>query len=116
MSKAHPPELKKFMDRGAIIRLSQEEMKNYTGPVSYVAHHGVHKPDSATTPLRVVTNTSLKNRNANLSPNDCMQEGPNALSSLLEVSRSVLSLERCRGRLASLLHLPSPCCHLINRM
>ena len=30
------------------------------------------------------------------------------LSSLQEVSRSVLSLERCRGRLASLLHLASP--------
>ena len=60
-------------------------MNSYMGPVSYVAHHDVHKPDSTTTPLRVVTNTSLKNINAGLSPNDCMQEGPNALSSLLEV-------------------------------
>jgi len=78
-------ELKKAMDRGAIVKLSQQEMEDYQGPVSYVAHHGVHKPDSPTTPLRVVTNTSLKNVNAKLSPNDCMQVGPNALSSLLEV-------------------------------
>ena len=42
-------------------------------------------PDSTTTPLLIVTNSSLKNRNANISPNDCMSEGPNALSSLLEV-------------------------------
>ena len=65
--------------------VSQEEIDVYNGPVSYVAHHDVHKPDSSTTPLRVVTNTSLKNANAGLSPNQCMQEGPNALSSLLEV-------------------------------
>ena len=82
---AYNAELKKAMDRGAIVKLSQEEMDNYQGPVSYVGHHGVYKPDSPTTPLRVVTNTSLKNQNAKLSPNDCMQVGPNALSSLIEV-------------------------------
>ena len=82
---AYNEELKKAIDRGAIVRLSEEEISSYEGPVSYVAHHDVHKPDSTTTPLRVVTNTSLKNINSGLSPNQCMQEGPNALSSLLEV-------------------------------
>ena len=60
-------------------------MDRYSGSISYVTHHRVAKPDSTTTPLRIVTNSSLKNRNANLSPKDCMSEGPNALSSLLEV-------------------------------
>ena len=83
--EAYNSELRKFIDRGAIVPLTQEEIDAYDGPVSYVAHHDVHKPDSSTTPLRVVTNTSLKNANAGLSPNQCMQEGPNALSSLLEV-------------------------------
>ena len=69
----------------SIRKLTQEEMNDYNGPVSFVTHHGVLKPDSVTTPLRVVTNTSLKNRNTGISPNSCMQEGPNALSSLLEV-------------------------------
>ena len=78
-------ELQKFIDRGALRKLSQDEIESYGGPVSYVTHHGVAKPGSATTPLRIVTNSSLRNRNANLSPNQCMQEGPNALSSLLEV-------------------------------
>ena len=73
------------MDRGAIVKLTQEEINAYDGPVSYVTHHGVHKSDSVTTPLRIVTNTSLKNVYAGLSPNQCMQEGPNALSSLLQV-------------------------------
>ena len=78
-------ELQKFIDRGALSKLSQEEMDAYQGPVSYVTHHGVAKPGSTTTPLRIVTNSSLKNRNAGLSPNDCMQEGPNSLGSLLEM-------------------------------
>ena len=69
----------------SIRKLTQEEMNDYNGPVLFVTHHGVLKPDSVTTPLRVVTNTSVKNRNAGISPNSCMQEGPNALSSLLEV-------------------------------
>ena len=81
-------ELKKFLDRGAIVKLSEEEIESYKaigGPVNYVTHHGVYNPGSTTTFLRVVTNSSLKNKNANLSPNCCMQRGPNALSSLLEV-------------------------------
>ena len=82
---AYNSELKKFLDRGAITKMSQEEIGSYTGPVSYVSHHGVHKPDSTTTPLRIVTNTSLKNGNCGMSPNECMQEGPNALASLIEV-------------------------------
>ena len=60
-------------------------MDSYDGPVSYVTHLPVFKPDSTTTPLRIVTNTSFVNEHAKLSPNICMQEGPNALASLLEV-------------------------------
>ena len=73
------------MDRGTIRRLTDQEIEDYCGPVSYVTHLPVHKPDSTTTPLRIVTNTSFVNENAKLSPNMCMQEGPNALLALLEV-------------------------------
>ena len=85
MLEAYNLELKKFIDRGALVRLTQEELDSYSGPISYVTHHSVLKPGSVSTPLRIVTNTSLKNVTAGLSPNECMQEGPNALSSLLEV-------------------------------
>ena len=71
---AYNSELQKFIERGAIVRLSQEEIESYSGPVSYVSHHAVFKPGSASTPLRIVTNTSLKNRTAGLSPNDRMME------------------------------------------
>ena len=39
-------ELRKFMDRGAITKLASDEITIYTGPVSYVSHHAVHKPES----------------------------------------------------------------------
>ena len=78
-------EFRKFLERGAISKITQLEMENYDGPTSYVTHHPVLKPDSVTTPVRIVTNSSFINENAKLSPNSCMMEGPNALSSLLEV-------------------------------
>ena len=83
--RAYNEESKTFVDRGAISLITQDEMDEYKGPVSYVTHLPVLKPDSTTTPLRIVTNTSFVNCNAKLSPNNCMQEGPCALASLLEV-------------------------------
>ena len=57
-------------------------MEDYQGPVNYITHHGVLK-DSATTPLRVVTNSSVKNGQYSL--NDLMPKGPNSLNDMLEV-------------------------------
>ena len=85
MMDAYNHEFQKFLDRGAISEISREEMDQYSGPVSYVTHLPVFKPGSTTTPLRIVTNTSFGNQFAKLSPNECMSEAPNALSSLLEV-------------------------------
>ena len=44
-------ELKKFVERGALRKLTREEIANYKGPVSFVTHNGVAKPGSTTTPL-----------------------------------------------------------------
>ena len=71
LMEAYNLELQKFIERGAITKLSQMEMDTYSGPISYVSHHGVHKPGSLTTPLRIVTNSSLRNVNAGLSLNQC---------------------------------------------
>ena len=57
-------------------------MKEYSGPVNYITHHGVMK-DSVTTPLRVVTNSSKKNGQFSL--NDLMPKGPNSLNDMLAV-------------------------------
>ena len=75
-------EMKKFIDRGTFVQLSTSEMQEYAGPVIYITHHGFFK-DSASTPLRVVTNSPKKNGKYNL--NDLMPKGPNSLNDMLAV-------------------------------
>lgn len=36
---------------------SHEELTNYTGPMHYIAHHEVLKPESKSTPVRIVFNS-----------------------------------------------------------
>ena len=53
-------EIQRALDRGAAVKLTDEELANWCGPVNYISHHGVIR-DSVSTPLRIVTNSSLKN-------------------------------------------------------
>ena len=76
-------ELKKYFDRGAAVQLSQEEIDSWQGPVNYISHHGVEQ-NSVTTPLRIVTNSSLKNGGKSL--NDCLISGPNSLNSMFDIA------------------------------
>ena len=76
--------VQEYIDRGVFKKLSQEEMDDWEGPVNYVTHHGVDKPDSLTTALRVVCNSSLNNNGRGVSYNDLLPKGPNALVPLLQ--------------------------------
>ena len=76
-------EFQKVLDRGAVVKLSQEEIENWKGPVNYISHHGVEQ-DSQTTPLRIVTNSSLKNGVRSL--NECLVKGPKSLNSMLDIT------------------------------
>ena len=42
-------------------------------------------PGSLSTPVRIVSNSAMKNENTGLSLNDCMEAGLNSLASLLDV-------------------------------
>ena len=76
-------ELKKYLDRGAAIKLSEEELANWKGPTNWISHHAVIT-DSVTTPIRIVTNSSLKNGSWSL--NECLARGPNSLNSMLDIA------------------------------
>ena len=39
-------------------KLSKEEIKNYKGPVHYIPHHAVIRPEKKSTPVRIVFNSS----------------------------------------------------------
>ena len=58
--EAYNAEIKKKIDKGYLVKLEKDDLQDYKGPISYVSHHPVYK-DSKTTPVRPVTNTSLKN-------------------------------------------------------
>ena len=65
-------EFQKYIDRGGVVKLSEQEISEYKGPVNYISHHGV-VTDSVTTPLRLVSNSSLKNGTYLL--NECLARG-----------------------------------------
>ena len=83
-------EFDKMVEYGALVELSPEEMNSWSGPAHWVSLQVVSKPDSETTPTRLVTNTSLPDRNGN-SVNSILMKGPNALSD----QRAVVCQWRC---------------------
>lgn len=82
MLEKYSEELFKYVTRGILVPISEEEKQEYQGPVNYIRHHAVEKP-SPTTPFRIVTNSSLKNGGKSL--NDCLPKGPNSLNSMWDV-------------------------------
>ena len=58
-------------------------MDEWIGPTNYISHHGVERP-SPTTPLRIVTNSSLNNCGNCL--NGCLVGGPNSLNPMLDIA------------------------------
>ena len=69
-----------MVERGASRKLSREEIINYKGPVFYIPHTEVLIPNSLSTPLRIVFNSSANYCGFNL--NDMWAKGPDVLNSL----------------------------------
>ena len=76
--------VREYIDRGVFRLLSKEDMDNWDKAFNYMTHHGVPKPSSTTTALRVVCNSSLDNNNRGVSFNDLLPKGPNVLVPLLK--------------------------------
>lgn len=88
-------QLQDAQQRRLIIELSQEEVERWDGAINYITHHAVPKPGSTTTPLRVVSNSSLDNNWSGVSYNDCLAKGPNALMPLIEVLTMWRTYQNC---------------------
>ena len=63
--------------------MSEEEIMNYGGPVHYLPYREVIKPDSTSTPLRIVINSSAQFRGHNM--NEYLAKGPDMLNNLAGV-------------------------------
>ena len=64
-------------------KLSGVELKSYKGPVHYIAHHAVIRPDKKSTPIRIVFNSSSSYQGHRL--NDYWLKGPDLLNNLFGV-------------------------------
>ena len=72
-------EFVKMIKHGALIELTPEEMSIWDGPTHYVSLQHVINEDSMTTPIRIVTNSSLSSSRG-VSLNSILMKGPNTLS------------------------------------
>ena len=64
-------------------KLSDEEINSYEGPVHYIAHHAVIRPEKRSTPVRIVFNSSSVFQGSRL--NDYWNKGPDLLNNLFGV-------------------------------
>ena len=64
-------------------KISPEEETKYRGPVQYISHHAVIKPEKKSTPVRIVYNSSSTYQGHCL--NDYWLKGPDLLNNLFGV-------------------------------
>ena len=76
-------QVKDMVDRGVARKLSKDELANYKGPIHYISHHEVLKPDSKSTPVRIVFNSSANYMGHVL--NQYWAKGPDLLNNLLGI-------------------------------
>ena len=83
VASVYSREIKSMVHRGAARKLTEQEIQVYQGPKFYIAHHAVMKPDSSSTPCRIVFNSSAKYHGHCL--NDYYAKGPDMLNNLLGI-------------------------------
>ncbi|XP_039513360.1 uncharacterized protein LOC120468822 [Pimephales promelas] len=72
-----------MVERGAAIKLTEDAINSWNGPVWYVSHLIAPNPHSVTTPVRLVWNSSQKFRGVSL--NDLLLKGPDFLNPIRAV-------------------------------
>ena len=76
-------QIQDMLDRGVAKIIRRDELQSYDGPIYYLSHHEVMKPDSLSTPCRIVFNSSAKFGGHVL--NDYWAKGPDLLNNLLGI-------------------------------
>lgn len=76
-------QVRDMVQRGVARKLTKEELSNNKGPIHYISHHEVLKPDSKSTPVRIVFNSSAIYMSHVL--NEYWEKGPDLLNSLLGI-------------------------------
>ena len=80
---AYDKQMVKMEELNFAWKLSKEEMENYKGPVHYISHHAVLRPEKKSTLVRIVFNSSSVYQGHRL--NDYWKKGPYLLNNLFSV-------------------------------
>ncbi|KAK3737988.1 hypothetical protein QZH41_001003 [Actinostola sp. cb2023] len=82
-AKVYQEQIQDMVKRNVARKLTTDDLNTYDGPVHYISHHAVLRPDSKSTPVRIVFNSSASYMGHAL--NDYWAKGPDLLNSLLGV-------------------------------
>ena len=75
---AYGEQIHDMVKRGVAVKLSEEEMEAWKGPKWYISHLVAPNPHSASTPMRIVWNSSQEFQGWSL--NDLLHKGPDVLN------------------------------------
>ncbi|XP_071954191.1 uncharacterized protein [Antedon mediterranea] len=81
--KIYEEQIADMLKRGVAREIKEMELQEYKGPIHYISHHAVEKPDSSSTPVRIVFNSSAAYKGHVL--NDYWAKGPDLVNDLLAV-------------------------------
>ncbi|XP_033127085.1 uncharacterized protein LOC117124857 [Anneissia japonica] len=81
--KGYQQQMEEMEKLGFSRKLTDEEIAKYKGPVCYIPHHAVIRPEKKSTPVRIVFNSSAKFHGQSL--NEFWEKGPDLLNSLFGV-------------------------------
>ncbi|XP_014667636.1 PREDICTED: uncharacterized protein LOC106809165 [Priapulus caudatus] len=82
-ARLYDEQMKEMEEKGYSKKLGLEEIQNYKGPVHYISHHAVIRPEKKSTPVRIVFNSSASFKGHSL--NDYWEKGPDLLNDLFGV-------------------------------
>ncbi|XP_066029071.1 uncharacterized protein [Pocillopora verrucosa] len=82
-AKVYQQQIDDMLNRKVARKLTEDELKEYKGPIHYISYHEVLKPDSKTTPVRIVFNSSANYMGHIL--NDYWAKGPDLLNNILGI-------------------------------
>lgn len=82
-AKMYDDQVKDLVKRGCALKLTQEDIRQHTGPVHYISHHAVLCPEKKSTPCRLVFNSAASFQGHVLNKYLC--KGPDLLNNLVGV-------------------------------